>query len=66
VKALQKYGMYMADGGSLFISGTADLASVSGFSAGVVSAIKASDFEVLDSGAPIALTYDCNRTPITN
>ena len=66
VKALQKYGMYMADGGNLYISGTADLQNVNGFSSDMVSALNASDFEVLDSGAPIANMDNCNRTPITN
>jgi serine/threonine-protein kinase len=64
VKALQTYGMFMADGGDLYISGTADLANTIDNS--VVSSLKASDFEVLDSGAAIAYTGDCTRTQITN
>jgi serine/threonine-protein kinase len=64
VQALQKYGMFMADGGSLFISGTADLMGVVGPSD--VTSLTASDFEVLDSGAPITWNGNCVRTQITN
>jgi serine/threonine-protein kinase len=64
VEALQTYGMFMADGGDLFISGTADLIGVIGGSA--VSSLQASDFEVVDSGAPLTWNGNCNRTPLTN
>jgi serine/threonine-protein kinase len=64
VQALQKYGMFMSDGGSLYISGTADLIGVVG--AGAVSSLAATDFEVLDSGAPIPWNGNCVRTQITN
>ncbi len=65
VKALQDYGMYMADGGSLYISGTTDLAGLVGNS--TVSSLTANDFEVLDSGTPIQWgNVDCMHTPITN
>jgi serine/threonine-protein kinase len=64
VKALQTYGMFMADGGNLFISGTNDLAGV--VSNSVISSLQASDFDVIDSGAPINYNGNCTRTQITN
>jgi serine/threonine-protein kinase len=64
VKALQTYGMFMADGGSLYISGTNDLAGVISNSA--ISSLGPNDFEVIDSGPPITWNGNCTRTPITN
>jgi serine/threonine-protein kinase len=64
VKALQTYGMYMADGGDLYISGTADLIGVINSTA--ISSLTANDFEVIDQGAPIVWNGNCNRTQITN
>jgi serine/threonine-protein kinase len=64
VKALQTYGMFMADGGNLFISGTNDLAGV--ISNSVISSLTANDFEVVDSGPPITYDGNCTRTPLTN
>jgi len=64
VKALQDYGMFMADGGSLFISGTDDLAGL--ISNGAVNSLSAADFEILDSGTPIVWNGNCTRTPLTN
>jgi hypothetical protein len=63
-KALQKYGMFMADGGNLYISGTADLIGIVGASA--VSSLNASNFEIIDQGAPIVWNGNCTRTPLTN
>jgi len=64
VKALQKYGMFMSDGGNLYISGAADLIGVIG--GGALGSLTANDFEVIDSGAPIAWNGNCTRTPLTN
>jgi hypothetical protein len=64
IKALQKYGMFMSDGGNLYISGTADLSGVIGATA--VQSLNASDFEVIDQGAPLAWNGNCTRTPLTN
>ena len=64
VKALQKYGMFMADGGDLYISGTADLIGV--VNAGAVSSLTAADFEVVDQGAPIVWNGNCTRMQLTN
>jgi serine/threonine-protein kinase len=64
VQALQTYGMFMSDGGNLYISGTSDLAGV--VSNSVVSSLTPNDFEVVDSGPPILYNGNCARTPITN
>jgi serine/threonine-protein kinase len=64
VKALQTYGMFMADGGNLYVSGTSDLGGVISNSA--ISSLGPNDFEVLDSGSPINWNGNCARTPLTN
>ena len=62
--ALKKYGMYMADGGNPFISGTDDLASV--LSPSSTSMLQPQDFEWVDGGPHVTYAQqNCNRTPIT-
>jgi hypothetical protein len=64
-RTLQHYGMYLVDGGNVYISATTDLASLIAGSA--VTALKPRDFEMVNGGRRIAhRDYDCNRTPITN
>lgn len=64
-RALQTYGMYLADGGNIFISATTDAADVIGGSA--LSALTPSDFEMVDGGDRIPWSgYDCTRTPISD
>ena len=70
-RALQKYGMLLADGGNIALTAQSDvLSSVKwsavGFSADSLSALKATDFEVISYGTPTDVTYNCTRTPITN
>ena len=70
-RALQKYGMLMSDGGQVALTAQSDvLGSVKwadvGLSASSLSALKATDFEVIDAGTPIDVTYDCKRTQITD
>ena len=70
VKALQTYGMYLADGGSISLTAQNDVFSNVkysdlGFNASSLSALKATDFDVLDYGTPIPLTSNCTRTQIT-
>lgn len=69
-KALQKYGMLHADGGQIALTAQSDVLSDVkwadvGFDANSLSALKATDFEVLDFGTPIDVTYDCQRMQIT-
>lgn len=69
-KALQKYGMLHADGGQIALTAQSDVLSdvkwaAVGFDANSLNALKATDFEVLDFGTPIDVTYDCQRMQIT-
>lgn len=67
-RALQRYGMALADGGNIALTFESDrFATTSWDAVGVDSrsldVIQPSDFEVVDTGPPIELTYDCVRTP---
>lgn len=68
-KALQKYGMLMADGGNITLTAQNDTLSTVkwtdvGFNANSLSALKASDFEVIDYGTPSDVTFNCTRQQI--
>ena len=64
-RTLQRYGMYLTDGGNIYISATTDAADVMGGSD--LGAIRPKDFEMVAGGQRIGHhDYDCNRTPITN
>lgn len=66
-RTLQHYGMYLTDGGNIYISATTDAADVMGISGSVLGAIRPRDFEMVAGGQRIGRhDYDCNRTPITN
>ncbi len=67
-RALQRYGMALADGGNIALTFESDrFASTSWEAVGLDSrsldVITPNDFEVIDTGPPIELTYDCVRTP---
>ena len=69
-RALQKYGMYMADGGNIALTAQSDaLSDVKwadvGFDSNSLSALKATDFEVVDSGPTTDVTYNCTRQQLT-
>jgi hypothetical protein len=65
-RALQQYGMILADGGNIALTAANDdftqhkWADV-GITSLSLSSLKVTDFEVVDGGAPIPLTYDCVR-----
>jgi len=61
-KALQTYGMYMADGGNIYISATVDASDVINNS--ILSALKPIDFEMVDGGARL-FGQNCAHTAIT-
>ena len=64
-RALQKYGMFLADGGSVFISATVDVEDVIETSA--LRSLKATDFQMVDGGSRYTWSdYQCQRTPVTN
>ena len=63
-KALQKYGMYLADGGNIYISATADAAD--SINNAILSKLTPKDFEMVDGGTRIdAQSQDCKHVPIT-
>ena len=52
-RALQKYGMFMADGGNLFVSATVGVENVVATSA--LRSLKATDFQMVDGGSRLHL-----------
>ena len=65
-KAMQEYGMFLSDGGTIALTGASDkFSSVKWATVGVNSqsmkALKVTDFEVVDMGAPIPWSGDCAR-----
>ena len=64
-RAMQKYGMYHADGGNIALTAQSDRHTTAKWSGLLgsrdLAALKVTDFEVIDHGAAIALTGDCNR-----
>jgi serine/threonine-protein kinase len=64
-RALQTYGMFLTDGGNLFISATVDVADV--MNTGDLRVLKATDFEMVDGGTRYNWRdYQCNRTVVAN
>jgi serine/threonine-protein kinase len=64
-RAMQKYGMYHADGGNIALTAQADTHTTAKW-AGLLDShdlaqLRVDDFEVLDHGTMIPLTYDCVR-----
>lgn len=65
-RAMQKYGMYLADGGDIALTAQNDADTHTkysdvGFSSNDLGALKVTDFEVLKEGPLIPLTHDCVR-----
>jgi len=64
-RAMQTYGMYHADGGNIALTAQSDRHTTAKWQgllgATDLAALKVSDFEVIDHGSMITLTYDCNR-----
>jgi serine/threonine-protein kinase len=64
-RALQKYGMYHADGGQIALTAQSDRHTTAKWSGLLgptdLSALKVEDFEVIDHGGMITLTGDCAR-----
>jgi serine/threonine-protein kinase len=68
-KAMQKYGMLQADGGQIALMAQSDVLSDVkwadlGFNSASLTALKATDFEVLQFGPLMDVTFNCQRTPI--
>jgi serine/threonine-protein kinase len=67
-RAMQKYGMYLSDGGKIALTAQSDTDTKTKyadvrFGPNDLQALKVTDFEVVDGGTPIHLTYDCVRNP---
>ncbi len=64
-RAMQKYGMYHADGGNIALTAQSDRHTTAKWDglldAQDLDALEVDDFEVVDHGGMITLTYDCNR-----
>jgi serine/threonine-protein kinase len=64
-RALQRYGMYHADGGNIALTAAADTRTTAKWDGLLeprdLSALEVEDFDVIDHGPPIELTYDCQR-----
>ena len=64
-RAMQKYGMYHADGGNIALTAQSDRHTTASWSGLLGShdlgALKVTDFDVIDHGPMITLTGDCNR-----
>jgi serine/threonine-protein kinase len=64
-KALKIYGMYLGDGGNIYISATTGAASQIGNSD--LGALTPDDFEMIDGGQRIDWgSQNCTRTPVDN
>jgi hypothetical protein len=67
-RAMQKYGMFLSDGGSIALTAQNDADTKAkyadmDFGPRDLADLKVTDFEVLDLGTPIPLTYNCVRNP---
>ena len=68
-RALQRYGMILSDGGNIALTAaddrftTAKWADVLPSGSTGLAAIQVTDFQMIDAGNRITLTYDCVRNP---
>jgi hypothetical protein len=64
-RAMQTYGMYHADGGNIALTAQSDRHSTAKWDdlldAHDLAALRVTDFDVIDHGPPITLTYHCVR-----
>jgi len=65
-RALQRYGMILADGGTIALTAADDRFTTHrwatlGFDASSLATLQVGDFEVVDPGPPVTLTYACVR-----
>ncbi len=69
-RALQRYGMYLSDGGDLALTAENDLLLETswdevGLDSFSLTSLRATDFEIVDTGERVADDWNCQRTPIT-
>lgn len=65
-RAMQKYGMFLADGGNIALTAQSDADTQVkyadlGFGSRALQDLKVTDFEIVNEGKPIPLTDDCVR-----
>jgi hypothetical protein len=65
-RAMQKYGMFLADGGNIALTAQSDKDTTAkyadlDFTSRDLADLKVTDFEVVDMGTPIRLTNECVR-----
>ena len=64
-RAMQRYGMYHADGGNIALTAQSDRYTTAKWDGLLdphdLAALEIEDFDVIDHGAPITLTLDCVR-----
>jgi serine/threonine-protein kinase len=68
-RALQKYGMFLADGGNIALTAQNDTYTQTKWDgllgARDLSLLGVADFDMVDGGTRIPLTLNCTRTPLT-
>jgi serine/threonine-protein kinase len=67
-RAMQKYGMFLVDGGEIALTAQNDVDTKAkyadlDFDSHSMWGLKVTDFEVVNMGTPIHLTYNCVRNP---
>jgi serine/threonine-protein kinase len=67
-RAMQKYGMFLSDGGNIALTAQSDADTKAkysdmDFTTHDLADLKITDFEVLDLGTPIRLTDECVLKP---
>lgn len=70
LRSLKKYGMFLSDGGGIPLTAEADAFTTHKWSDADIDidshslyGIRPTDFEVVEAGDPMTVTYDCVRTP---
>jgi serine/threonine-protein kinase len=63
-RGLQTYGMFLADGGNIYISATTSASDA--ISSSAVGALQPKDFEMIEAGDRIPWNGNCKRTPFDN
>jgi serine/threonine-protein kinase len=65
-RAMQKYGMALSDGGNIALTAQSDRSTSAKWADHMgsydLSDLQPTDFEVIQTGTPITLTYDCDRS----
>jgi len=70
LRTLKKYGMFLSDGGGIPLTAESDAFTTHkwadadvGMDTHSLFGIRPTDFDVVEAGDPMTVTYDCVRTP---